>query len=254
MPWSRAAWRVLSVILSGVPLPGETLEAELKSALRRPIEMIHAVELASPGATRNQAIRISQGEYVAFARRDVRVHPSFLEQACRVLDEQRDVGLVSAWYDGVPLQGARDPRPCTVLALLARPWLVHLPQVWRREPWAQLGGFDETMVAGEELDLALRALSHGVGVVAIEEPFWSGAPWSGDQVDLRGALAAIYERHRTLLDDNLESLVVAKERVLRELANLHRAVEREWRALDSELAEGERERSELQSLLSDPER
>ncbi|MGH8528227.1 MAG: glycosyltransferase family 2 protein [Nevskiales bacterium] len=127
-----------------------------------------------PAAARNTGIRAAQGSWIAFQDSDDEWRPSKLEKQLRAVNSS-DTGLVCCGYQlshfDEPLRDLRPndsmrtaPRmPLEVLyglPFIAPTWLV------RREVFAQLGGFDETLPNLEDWEFTFRVYPHfGFGFV-----------------------------------------------------------------------------------------
>jgi hypothetical protein len=121
----------------------------------------------SPSRQRNIGWRAAQGELLAFTDDDCRPEPAWLE---RLLAAARG-------RPGSIVQGATRPDPleCAVLAAPhvrtltvdpVGPYAQTANILYPREVMERLDGFDERAIAGEDVDLSLRARALGVGVCA----------------------------------------------------------------------------------------
>jgi hypothetical protein len=244
--------RALSAIVDGAPSEAE--RARLGEALvrltARDVEVVALPAAASPGAARNAALRASRGELVAFLDGDERCASTFLEPACRLLERRPRAGFVTSWLDGVPAQGDRPARPCGAGELLGRPWLLHVPTVLARAALDAVGGFDEALPAGEELDACLRILESGGEGAAIEAPGLRARPFGGAldgkslaSDEARRAARALFDKHAAVVLRHLDAALLGKERTLRDLSV-------EATRLDGRRVELERRLGELDADLA----
>jgi GT2 family glycosyltransferase len=122
---------------------------------------------ASPAAQRNAALRVVRAPLVAFTDDDCRPEADWLE---RLLGAAGD-------HPGQVVQGTTrpDPREAHLLSgLFVRTMVVDPPGaghptcniLYERDLVDRLGGFDERAIAGEDMDLAQRAIKAGASVVA----------------------------------------------------------------------------------------
>ena len=188
------------------------------------------------GDARNQAIAGSSDELSAFVCDGEPLDGEFLEEARRRLDADAHLGLVTGFGDRVPAALGGAPRPLDETTLLARPLAAHVPTVFRRGVWAQLGGFDVTLPAGEEPDLWLRALDAGVAGAVIEARLPSGRPWQPagppPPADDDARWAPFFTRHATRVLRAGQAALLHKERMFRELERRAAAAHAQRRALD----------------------
>src|SRR5581483_2368735 len=114
-------------------------------------------------------------------------------------------------------------------------------------PALAAGGFDESLAACEDTDLLLRLLrDDGRGAVLAEaqlrtRPFAGGLEWDSDGAP--AAARVLFERHRALFEDRWEELLVAQERIARQLFAVRAVPSDRAAALD-------RERTRLQAALA----
>ncbi len=116
-------------------------------------------------AARNHGIRMAHGDYIAFLDSDDLFLSTKLEKQVDYLNKHPEVGFVHSWYskfsdDGRDL-GYRDTSQFTgrMYPGLLLNWsvLMAVPCVMvRREVLAEVGGFDESMRWGPDLDLWRR--------------------------------------------------------------------------------------------------
>src|SRR5271154_6881945 len=118
-----------------------------------------------PSAARNTGVRASSGEYLAFLDADDWWRPTMLERTVQVLDGDPDCALV---YTDLALADstgneqmaslAGESHPPTVNEMLERLWPI-LPTgvLMRRSAFDLAGGFEEELIAFEDVYLWLRA-------------------------------------------------------------------------------------------------
>jgi GT2 family glycosyltransferase len=124
----------------------------------------------SAGAKRNAALRLAQGDLIAFTHDDCRPPPEWLERALAA--GRRSPGAVLQGTtrpdpDEAALLGA--PHPQTQDIVPPVPWAQACNVVYPRELVDRLGGFDEDLPVGEDTDLAIRAREAGATYQAAPE-------------------------------------------------------------------------------------
>lgn len=152
---------------------GSTDSLDLEHALAPFQSRITYIRQANKGAgaARNAAIRVAQGEWLAFLDGDDYWAANCLESQLKVL-RQRNLDMV--WSDGVAVgdsavAGTRISKlgPCVGEVTLAALILatVNIPNsgtVVRRSCVNAVGGVDETIRRGQDFDLWVRLLNSGV--------------------------------------------------------------------------------------------
>jgi glycosyltransferase involved in cell wall biosynthesis len=183
---------------------GEETERLLREHPLRPVSVRLAPGTGSAARQRNVAWRAGSAPVVLFTDDDCRPPPDWVERMAAAVDR----------HPGAVVQGAVRPDPVEEHLLYAAPHARSL-RVDPPVPWGQcaniaypravlerLGGFDEGFArAGEDADLALRAIEAGVAYVGAPEAltFHAVAP-HGLLSHLRtlprwGELARVAKRH-----------------------------------------------------------
>ena len=134
----------------------------LDEVARRPGVTVHRTENRGPALARNLAIERARGAYILPLDADDWLEPAFLAKTVPVLDADPGLGVVYTW---VGLAGAHHgvwrTGGFTVPELLARCTL-HVASLFRRELWADAGGYDPAFVeSSEDWDLWLGAAARG---------------------------------------------------------------------------------------------
>lgn len=108
-------------------------------------------------ATRNNAIRMSTGQFILPLDSDDKVDETFIEKCVWVLTKHSDVSIV---YCSVQHFGAKSDRwnavPYDFHRLLHDNFMI-ATSMFRREVWNDVGGYDESLIGYEDWDFWMRA-------------------------------------------------------------------------------------------------
>jgi GT2 family glycosyltransferase len=133
----------------------------------------HVVETFGPerSAQRNRGTALSTGDVVLFVDSDMTFEPTVAGDIVDVFRTRPEVGAViipeRSFGEGFFAQ-------CRVLekSLYVGDDAVEAPRAFRRELIEQLGGWDETLTAAEDWDLADRTRATGTGIARIGSYIW----------------------------------------------------------------------------------
>ncbi|HEV7399701.1 MAG TPA: glycosyltransferase family A protein [Solirubrobacterales bacterium] len=135
---------------------------------------------SGPSAARNRGAAVASGEFLAFHDSDDTMTPDKLAvQVARMLDDP-GTGCVLAeqellvepgaelpfWVEGSKVPTAMPPRPPE---LADEPMVHPMTMVVRREVFARVGPFDESMRAAEDFDWMLRATEAEVEIARLSD-------------------------------------------------------------------------------------
>jgi glycosyltransferase involved in cell wall biosynthesis len=122
-------------------------------------------ENRSKSAARNHGIRLAKGKYIAFLDSDDLFAPTKLEKQVAFFEQRPEVGFVHSWYSKFDDQGnqlgVRDTSRYAGWVypdiLLSWSVLMAVPcMLVRSEVLEEVGGFDESQMWGEDLDIWRR--------------------------------------------------------------------------------------------------
>lgn len=136
------------------------------------LRVIHQENVGLPGA-RNRGIGIARGEYVVMLDADDELVPTYLERMASALDADEGAAFAHCWAELFgDLQAVWVTRPYNRYQLLLSNSVVGCVML-RKAAWASVGGYDETMVDGnEDWDLWIRLMHAGFGAVEVREPLF----------------------------------------------------------------------------------
>jgi glycosyltransferase involved in cell wall biosynthesis len=120
-------------------------------------------------AARNNGVRASQGEYIAFLDSDDEYLPDKLEVQVQYLDQHPEIGMALSGWVNVDEEGGR--QICTPWIeypgqIPPSAWLMRTPvhfcaTLMRRTQFEAVGGFDLKLAYPEDVDLLLRMVLNG---------------------------------------------------------------------------------------------
>lgn len=153
---------------------------------------------------RNIGIGEARGRYVVPLDADDELAPAFLETLVAALETNPEAGYAHCYAELFgDVEAIWMPRPFNPYQELLSNSVVGCV-VLRRDAWEQVGGYDETLLEGnEDWDLWLRLLEHGWGQVMVPEALFRyrkhGVSMSVEtEAGYETARMAVARRHRTL--------------------------------------------------------
>jgi glycosyltransferase involved in cell wall biosynthesis len=144
---------------------------------RHPDRRIRLIQQANAGvsAARNAGITASRARYILPLDADDVIGPTMLEKTAAVLDATPGIAIASTDVftftdDDLPPQAM--PLPAYSRELLLQRLIMFYCSLYRREAWEKVGGYDESMRAGEDWDFWIGCVEHGFGAHHIHEPLF----------------------------------------------------------------------------------
>jgi glycosyltransferase involved in cell wall biosynthesis len=169
-----AAWELVVVDDGSTD---DTAEVTQRLIAGHPDRRIRLLRQANAGvsAARNTGIEAAGGRYILPLDADDVIAPTMLEKTVAVLDGDPGVAIASTDVftftdDDLPPQVM--PLPAYSRELLLQRLIMFYCSLYRREAWQTVGGYDETMRAGEDWDFWIGCAEHGFDAYHIHEPLF----------------------------------------------------------------------------------
>ena len=171
-----------------------------------------------PGAARNRAFQHAKGDYILPLDADDRIAPTYIEKALNELEAHPDAGVC---YCHAELMGEGSgpwKLPDFSLGEMLIDNVIFVTALIRREAYAQVGGFDESLVRGiEDYDFFLSILEHHWQVRQLPETLFSYRIKSisrsrqlSEDDSLRAQLyQQIFDKHRDFFIAHLDQMLPA---------------------------------------------
>jgi glycosyltransferase involved in cell wall biosynthesis len=183
-----------------------TTLALLEAARRQAGVTVHRTPNCGPAAARNTAIEHARGGYILPLDADDWLAPTFLAKTVPVLDANPEIGICYTWVGLVGGHtGIWRTGDFSLRALLSR-CTVHVSALYRRELWAEVGGYDPRFVESWE-----------------DWDFWIGAATRGWQARCVPEVLMYYRRSPTSREPRARAPGVGA-RLMRTLIDKHRAL------------------------------
>lgn len=177
-----------------------SLEALRQFAADHPRVRVYRQENRGLAATRNTAISLSECEYILPLDSDDLIHPEYLEKTIPVLDAHPRLGLVytqMVWFGEENMLRADYEYD---FELLKRGNFITVTSLFRRQAWADAGGYDEELPGYEDWDLWIAMAERGWTGKLVREPLF------------------YYRRHGTTMIARCDEM---RDEIMAQIANNH---------------------------------
>ncbi|MDD3436211.1 MAG: glycosyltransferase family A protein [Candidatus Gastranaerophilales bacterium] len=171
---------------------------------------------------RNNGIKASSGKYILPLDSDDKIHPTYIEKAVKILEENEKIGIVycRAEYFGAET-GEWELKEYKFPNCLWENWIFN-SAMYRKSDWEKTNGYNSEMVYGyEDWEFWLSLIENGVEVYKINEILFyyrrseisrSTSTWE-NRLFLYKKLIKL---HPNLYSDNLEQIILPLNNILRE--------------------------------------
>lgn len=183
-------WEV--VIADNGSTDGSVAVARRWAELHPEMRVVDASAVAGPAAARNAGVAAATSALLAFCDADDLVRPGWLAACVRALQE---VDVAAGTFDVWTLDGraAAEPTPAATRQLGFLPAGITANLAVRRSAFEAVGGFDEALRVGEDVDLCWRLQLAGYRFGVATDAVVARRPRAG----VRQALAAGYAYGRS---------------------------------------------------------
>ena len=143
---------------------------EILNSLDREYLTLLKTNHLGPSGARNYGIEHSNGEYILPLDSDDKIEPTYIEQAVRILKEDKNVGVVYCHADLFGEQTGKWELPEYSLESMLLDNIVFVTALFRKEDWETVGGFRTNMKHGmEDYDFWLSILEIGKEIYQLPE-------------------------------------------------------------------------------------
>lgn len=143
----------------------------------------------------NAVVAQARAPIVARMDADDIAHPDRLRRQCEIIQNNPDVAVVGTLCNGIDASGS-EVRPRDRWRLVRRSCLIPFPHgsaMFRREVFDKVGGYNDTVSAGEDQDLFSRMAAHG-RIVTLPDVLYSYR-YHSNNATLHNGLLAVGENH-----------------------------------------------------------
>lgn len=143
----------------------------------------------------NAVVARARAAIVARMDADDVAHPDRLRRQCEIIKNNPDVAVVGTLCNGIDASGS-EVRPRDRWRVVRRSCYIPFPHgsaMFRREVFDKVGGYEETVIAGEDQELFSRMAAHG-RIVTLPDVLYSYR-YHSDNATLHNGMRAVGENH-----------------------------------------------------------
>ncbi len=195
------------------------------------LKQIH-MQHGGPAIARNKGVAVAQGSYILPLDADDRIDSTYIEKAVRILDANREIGIVycQAAFFG-DKSGKWELPPYSLKEMLAGN-VIFASAIFRKTDWEKVGGYNIAMKHGlEDYDFWLSLLEHGSQVYQIQEvlfhyrikPVSRSSAMQKSLERMQESYRQIYENHKDFFDSHHPLYAEAlREKMIRQAFDIER--------------------------------
>jgi glycosyltransferase involved in cell wall biosynthesis len=174
------------IIIDGSPDNSEAIAQEFARKDDR-VSFVAKTHNHGLAACQNMGIKCAQSPWVLKVDADDKIAPTYVEEilAAASADANRNVIFSPCQHFGAKTHVYR--YPAFDYARMMQQFMIPGPAAFRKELWATVGGYDESMRSAEDWDLYIRAhLAVGLVPHQLAEPRWYYRMHSGPRASAEG--------------------------------------------------------------------
>lgn len=166
-----------------------------------------------PAGARNYGIQSASGKYILPLDSDDKIEPSYVERAVRILESNKNIGVVYCQADLFGEKSGRWDLPDYSFDKMLLDNVVFVTALFYRQDWQKVGGFNTQMLAGmEDYDFWLAIMALGREIYQIPEvlfhyrikPTSRTTSFQSDYIQMQATYRQIYDNHREFYEIHRE--------------------------------------------------
>jgi len=190
----------------------------------KPKTKVISIKNGGPSKARNVGIKNARGKYMLTLDADDKFHPSFLKKAVKILENNKDIGVVTCILQEFGERNKMwNPRGGNVKDFLIENNCCS-GALFRKECWEMTGGYNETLLEGyEDWDFWILVTSKGWRVYSIPDVlfFYRFSDTSRNVENIRKhalLVSQIARNHKKIFQKYIDFIVFEKEKKILELS------------------------------------
>ncbi len=188
-----------------------------------------------PAFARNKGIAAAQGSYILPLDADDRIDPAYIEKGVRILDANREIGIVYCQADFFGEKSGKWELPSYSLKEMLAGNVIFASAMFRKADWEKAGGYNTAMKHGlEDYDFWLSLLENGAQVHQIQEvlfhyrikPVSRSSAMQKSLERMQESYRQVYINHKALFASHHELYAEAlREKAVRQAFDIERMQE-----------------------------